>query len=363
MMLDRLLIEGHGERFYRLGNADGKTWIMPAKGMRTAMGLYQPSGAKGKLLKSLFPLLHVLPPVRKAVHAQTLHYALSDELKALLQTVFNTGNPDFAIFCGTPCVHQKTTMQLSSGGKILGYSKFSDSERIAELFRSEAAILDTLHAKGLSAVPECLFCGTLSDGTYVFVQSTVKSSRSKIVHEWCSLHDGFLAEMYCCTHRDILFDESAFCLSLRNLQAHIDWLPENVDRSFVSALLEKVIAGNTGRVLDYSAFHADFTPWNMFVEQGKLFVFDWEYAAMTYPPQLDRYHFFNQTAVFEKHWGADEIIAYMQTPAASWMDGKLYSMYLLDMFSRYTVRENGRVKGDIAVQMQVWFDLLKYLNK
>ncbi|MGM9762690.1 MAG: hypothetical protein ACI3ZQ_01555 [Candidatus Cryptobacteroides sp.] len=362
-MLDKFLIDGSGELFYRLSNADGKVWLMPAKGMRTAMGLYQPSGMKGRLLKALFPLLHVLPPVRKAVHAQTMSYALTDELKALLSRVFGTEKLEFALFCGTPCVHQKTTMQLSSGDRILGYCKFSDSDVIAELFRGEAVILDTLHANGLSSVPECLFCGTLSCGTHVFIQSTVKSSRSRIVHEWCALHEEFLTQLYGCTHRAVLFEDSDFCRSLQRFQAHIDWLPENVDGSYIAGLIETVITENKGKTVDYSAFHADFTPWNMFVEQGRLFVFDWEYAAMTYPPQLDRYHFFNQTAVFEKHWGADAIIAYMQSPAASWMDDGLYSMYLFDMFSRYTLRENGRVKGNIADQMQVWFDLLKYLNK
>ena len=65
-----------GEKFYRFGNADGKFWIMPARGMRTAMNLYQPSGSKGKRVKRLFPLLHRLTPVRKAIKAEVLHCKL-----------------------------------------------------------------------------------------------------------------------------------------------------------------------------------------------------------------------------------------------------------------------------------------------
>lgn len=36
-------------------------------------------------------------------------------------------------------------------------------------------------------------------------------------------------------------------------------------------------------MVEYGVYHADFTPWNMSVEEGQLFVFDWEYASLTYP--------------------------------------------------------------------------------
>ena len=75
--LENILDFSSGEKFYRFGNADGKYWIMPAQGMHTAMNLYQPSGTKGRMVKSLLPYLHVLPPVRKIIHAQTLHCRLN----------------------------------------------------------------------------------------------------------------------------------------------------------------------------------------------------------------------------------------------------------------------------------------------
>ena len=53
IMLNKILDLTGEEKFYRFGNADGKYWIMPVRGMRTAMNLYQPSGIKGKMLKDL----------------------------------------------------------------------------------------------------------------------------------------------------------------------------------------------------------------------------------------------------------------------------------------------------------------------
>src|SRR5690606_7709614 len=37
--------------------------------------------------------------------------------------------------------------------------------------------------------------------------------------------------------------------------------------------------------------HGDFTPWNTFFVDGKLYVFDWEYADRGYPAGYDAIHF------------------------------------------------------------------------
>ena len=93
----------------------------------------------------------------------------------------------------------------------------------------------------------------------------------------------------------------------------------------------------------------------------ELFVFDFEYAAMSYPVGLDRYHFFTQTAVFEKHWGADEIIAYTGSCEGKWIDWQLYAMYLLDVISRFTMRESSKVTGDAAAPFSLWGKVLEKL--
>ena len=101
----------------------------------------------------------------------------------------------------------------------------------------------------------------------------------------------------------------------------------------------------------------------MFVEKDRLFVFDFEYAAKSYPPGLDRYHFFTQTAVFERKWGADEIASFMKEKESEWIDSKLYSMYLLDVISRFTMREGGKVSRDAAKPFALWCRLLEKMMK
>ena len=161
---DNILDFTGGEKFYRFGNADGKYWIVPAQGMRTAMNLYQPSGSKGKMVKRLLPCLHLFAPVRKVIKAETLHCRLNSELHNLLCKVFDVQEIEFAIFEGTPSVHQKITMQLSQGNRILGYCKLSTNNDIKELFEKESDTIDRLCKSDVIGVPKALYCGTLSNG-------------------------------------------------------------------------------------------------------------------------------------------------------------------------------------------------------
>ena len=359
--LNNILDFTDGDRFYRFGNADGKYWIVPARGMRTALNLYQPSGIKGKMVKALLPRLHWLPPVRKVIHANSINCRLNSELHSLLCKVFGVQDIEFSIFEGTPSVHQKITMQLSLGDSILGYCKLSDSDEIKALFEREASILECLADKGVTDIPHALYCGTLCSGTHIFVQSTVKTGASKVVHEWGVLQERFLSLMQEKTKVILPFEESDYYRTLTALQEHLDWLPADIDRIVVATAGARVLSRFRDRKVEFCACHGDFTPWNMFVEKGRLFVFDFEYTALSYPAGLDRYHFFIQTALFEKHWGVDEIVTYMQQETGKWIDKELYAMYLLDVISRFTMREGGKVTGNAAAPFLLWGKLLEFI--
>ena len=362
-ILERFLIKGAGKHLYRFSNADNKTWLMPAHNMQVAMNLYQPSGRNGKIMKALFPWLHHLLIIRKIIHAESVYCDITDELKRLFYQLFHETEIEFSIFCGTPCIHQKITMQISKGKHILGYCKVTDNKEIALLFRNEANILKELGRKGLKEVPICIFCGEMTDGIKLFVQSTAKTQKSQVIHEWTALHENFLDNLYQSTHQFIPFEQSDYYRILTNLQLHIEWLPQEVNGTLLTSTINQILLHYQGQEVDFSAYHADFTPWNMFMEGRKLFVFYWEYAQLTYPPKLDRYHFFTQTAYFEKHWTISQIIEYINSEQGKWIDQKMYSLYLLEVIARFTVREKGNINGKMAESFQIWIALLEYLQK
>lgn len=349
------IIESGSCGCYFLENADGKSWILPKKHLRTALELYQPSGRKGKLLKRLLPYLHLFPFVRKVIHARPLSIGLADEIRSRAESAFQVEHVEFSIFGGTPSVHRKVTIQFFSGGKILGYGKVTASEEIAALFRHEEGLLRNLKNAGIEGIPECLYCGTLASGMYLFIQTTSKTVRSSSPGGWSALHEDFLRQFYEKTRREERFEDTDFAHSLFALREHLSYVPEEF-RQTIGTELDAVVDLRRGKRVEYAAFHADFTPWNMYVESGRLQVFDWEYGRMSYPPMLDRYHFVVQQALHVDRLRADETLERLKRN--EWFDAVDLKCYLLDMVSRFTLRENGRVSDELYASLKFWIQLI-----
>ncbi len=354
MLLDKITTCNTCAKFYRITNADGKSWLLPARNMRVALNLYQPSGRNGKLLKALFPWLHHIPFVRKAIKAETICCTLCEELKELLQRVFKCKEIEFAIFEGTPCVHQKTTIQLSCGKKILGYCKASDNKEILALFERETAILSQLAERCVTDIPQPLYCGTMSNGVHIYIQSTAKTTKSQTTHTWGALQERFLAALHEKTKQLLPFEHSDYYRTLTTLQEHIDWLPANINKGVVTTAIARVMAEYSGKMVEFSACHGDFTPWNMFVERGKLFVFDFEYAALSYPAGIDRCHFEIQTMRLEQGADNSEIVQLYEK-----RENTLLTKYLLSIIAQYTMREKGVYNKETMHVFELWAQLLE----
>lgn len=361
-VIERMLVKGEGRPMLLLGNADGKEWLLPRRRMRAAMALYQPGSRRGKWLKRLLPFVHRLPGVTNVIHARRLSCRLSDGLDAQLRDIFGVDRLDFAIFGGTPCVHQKVTMQVSSAGRILGYAKLSDREEIAALMRHEADFLISLASKGVKGVPKCLYCGLTAGGLQMFVQSTEKSLRSRPLHHWTPLHDDFLSDLRNKTRQTVPFIETDFYRTLADFKAHLYWLPRFRDKRSIYGLLADLMKALSSGLVEVCASHGDFTPWNMVANRDSLFVFDWEYARMTAYPDADRYHFFTQSAIFERRWGVEEILGYIQSDKGAWINRDGYQIYLLDVLARYTLRERGIIPPRTHRTMLIWMQLIHRLR-
>ena len=360
-VLSKILHSGCGERFYRFANADGKAWIMPAQHMHTAMELYQPSSLKGRLLKLWFPFLHRIQIVRWAIHAERMQCQLSDELQHLLERIFNIKKLEFALFCGTPCVYQKITMQVFQDNRIIGYVKFSRNVDVAKLFRHESDILTEIRCMGLDNVPEPKFCSCV-DGTFVFMQTTSKTRQSITLHRWTELHQKCLENIVRKTKKHIRFDKTDYANVIRNLQKIIKLFEENDQYALNKGI--QIVLDHYRQSDEFCFFHGDFTPWNIYIENKKLYMFDMEYSYRSFPLYMDMIHFVLQVCIQEKRLDAKQIIEEIQR--SSYMldvlgvDYRISIIaYLLFILTFYMQFFNGKFDSKDN-GYRVWTALLKY---
>lgn len=344
-------------RYWRIANNDGKVWLMPRWNTRVALNLYQPSGWKGKVLKALLPFWSGLP--ESCSPFPVSDWAVDESIQVVLNGIFPGKELEWALFEGTPSVHQKQVLQVFCGQEILAYCKISDKEEIQQLFVQESELLDELRGKGICSIPRCLYFGALgNEGRQIMVLSTEKTLQSHIPHGWNKLHQSFVNDLQTKTLQLAPYESCDLAKGIQMLRKRSAVLPSCVDKAVLERASCYVERRCIGKMLECAVMHGDFTPWNMFEEKGRLFVFDWEYAFRCCPVGLDRYHFFTQTAFFERHWSAEALMSFTETQDGAWIDTEQLIYYLLLILSRFVGREPADRKMQDSGLLAYWNQLI-----
>ncbi len=354
----------------KISNADGKVWLLPQKDLKNALCLYQPSSMKGKALKLFLPYLQKFSffrtPVYKVLKISECDYCIPEAVKKTIPKMgLEANRVTYAAFLGTPTsVHQKITIQLSDSGRIRGYCKLSNSSVVGEVFLHEKGVLQYLEENNIRNVPKCYYADNI-EGTYLFAQSTIKTKNSKVVHRFTKQHEEFLYELATKTRVSSSFEDTDFYRDM-------NWLEERIGELEAVGLVVEGLRKAIERTKIFSEnensfcmSHGDLTPWNTFSEKDKLFVFDWEYAKYTYPLFIDYFHFFTQSAVFEKRMCAKEIyqmhrsqILRKKCPRFLFEPDEQYLQYLISSISNYCRRDEFIFSDDNKDLVSVWLELI-----
>lgn len=343
-------------QYWSLQNADGKHWVIPTKNVTTALGIYQPSNWKGKLLKKALPLLGAVRKVYSPFPFTDI--PLDSNIIKCLEGIFPKRKLEYSMFLGTPSVHQKTVIQIFEGHNILGYAKVSEKECVKHLFNHEERMLKELNEVGIRNIPKCLFNEKIDENRQLFVISTEKNDKSVVLHSWSKWHAIFIEELERKTCQKVLFENSDYARMLQELSCCTDCLPSE-QAAIVLNSINRIKQEFSGTYYNMAVMHGDFTPWNMFVQDNHLFVFDWEYAKKTCPMGLDKCHFLVQSAIFEKHLSAKQIMDFVEKEQVGGMDKGLLEMYLIAIIAIYVCREE---KKNMRINIGAYTELLKLIS-
>lgn len=355
-------------KYLKITNKDGKVWLMPKQHMKTGLELYQPSSKKGMLLKRWLPWLYWLKPLMGKMGMSDIEYVMDPQIHHIIEKEFNQDDVEYSVFEGTPCVHQKTTIQIFKGENILGYCKVTKNPELYSIFQHEQKLLGWFHEKGVGQIPECPYCGKTEDGNIVFLQTTTKTLNSLVGHELGIKQLEFLSMLKVKTGVEMLYHESDQYQAICSLKAHENLLTVS-QQKITSWAVDAIETYYGAKKQLFCAYHADFTPWNMFEDAGRLFVFDFEYGRYSYMPYLDMFHFLTQTAIFERELSAKQIYEEMlgrETELKEFFDNPwmAYLIYLVDVTARFVVRDGLSRTSDVDKLIKTWFELMELvMNK
>ena len=160
------------------------------------------------------------------------------------------------------------------------------------------------------------------------------------------------------------FNDTDFAKSLKLLENNINLLP-NPDAEIIKTAILSVRKYYGNKEVEFSVYHGDFTPWNMFLEKGELFVFDFEYAKRTYPPFMDWFHYITQIGIIEKQFNAEKLFQFYLKQQKTVSDSieninNIYLQYLLSVFSLYISITDGKLSHNDRSYI-CWIHIIKKL--
>lgn len=285
------------------GRSNPRWWLIPLTNRHVAvsgMAMFQPILPSARLIKRL-----AIGANRIGLSTLWARNRIYLSRPIILFELLGQDDLQFAYFTGTESPHRKVAVQvMDSQGRIKGFAKISQKTAVRALLDHEARTLSRLATLALHAahVPTLLYAGE-RNGAGLLLTDTLKTPRAVTVTILKSVHTAFLHEL---AEKTAVPQDGRTVDALKRRYLQVaDKLTGEWRQRFDQGLsrLEAV----SQQLLPATLTHGDFTPWNTFLVNGKLYVFDWEYAETDYPASNDLIHFLLATPGFRKQQPAKQI--------------------------------------------------------
>ncbi len=319
-------------RFLLLPSPHKPRWLLPlGNALWTSKGfqIYTPYTPMARMLKSLLlKVIHVgwIGRARRSVEISSRQPL---PIEVLVAEVTGECDPVFALALGTPGRFRKLTVQvMRRDGEILGYIKLPLIEAATARVRRETAVLERLwnFPPIRSHIPKVLYAGEWGDG-YILFQSPGPSRSGAM--EFGRLHEEFLQALWGVQRLErpghVLVEEVAAHWQKADPLLNAEW------RGLGERVLKQASRKLGGVMIPCGIAHGDFAPWNTRVENGRLFLFDWESAAWEAPNLWDYFHFHVQVGLLKNKSGRTlslgqapsdkaSFLLYMLSSACQWLE-------------------------------------------
>lgn len=272
------------------GRSNQRWWLVPLANRNVAangLAMFQPVITSAKLLKWGGTLANSLGLA--GLWARRKVYIAGN---SGLADIFGGNDHHYGFFTGTNSPHRKLAVQIMDEvGNIRGFAKVACNKSVKPLLVHEAATLKYVRSLDLRSahIPNVLFSGEIGNAG-ILVTDTLKTPRTRSASTLQSAHLAFLEELAIKTASVHPEGASWLTESLRGRYALVagrlsqQW-KTRLETAIARIAEQKQCAGPS------VMRHGDFTPWNTFLADGTLYVFDWEYSGHDYPLGHDAIHF------------------------------------------------------------------------
>ncbi len=327
-------------KFSYISNSDGSIrWIYPSElEYPYFLNFYSTASFRAKFFSLLIKLAFYTKQSHRVKSGDMMvHISEKSNLGQILNNHITSG---YSIFTGTVGENRKVIIEIHNNIGIYAFVKIALTDTAKELVANEARVLSLLQEIDFKTlvVPKIL---------KNFDKGRVEISNIKPKKYWQDtklkdIHLKSLYEMYESTKQIMLWNEMNF----ESIQDRLELLLgdyrilNNLEKSRVKKLSEKLyslveMVNKEKEEITVSMFHGDFTPWNIFVSDKKLYIFDWELSQMNSLLMIDIFHFIYQSEVMIRHASYNEIKKELEKVLSMDTSKQIIKIYDVDINRNY----------------------------
>lgn len=364
-LLDKLFVYDQNGKDYICFTHSDKVWIIPEDNYEPALEMYQPSTIKGKALKSCirFCCRSKVGLGKVGVYRRKLSF--HSQIHLYLKSIVNEEDIYIAAYMGDTTTKQnnKVTLQIYNNQKILCYGKITKEPEVMENFSREIEGLKYLEKKGIDSIPKVLGEKKIEE-LKIFVQSTNKPLRQRVQLVFGRKQIEFIHNIVKKTQTHVRYETSDFYIMVQYLKDNAMKIGKN-EKEIIFSAVKWIETYAKEKGMSFSFCHGDYTPWNVYYQNGEISGFDFEYCFRTMPAYMDVFHYLTQLSIMGKNNDAGETIKLYQSCQGilrEYMSDTdvIYGCYLLYIIGFYYSRTDGDCKC-IGRRLEIWLVLLQYL--
>lgn len=281
---------------------------------------------------------------------------------------------NYSIFTGTVGPNRKLLIELNKNGETTHFIKWgisNQSEKLVEFEFENLAFVNELELKN-TIVAKPIKSPQMGLAVYNNIKPEIILNCNKL----SEIHFKSLLEIYSKTINNNSFDVIQFRKDLIDniYSLSPDKRIQNSER-IIELLSNNVANINFNAISTLTFAHFDFTPWNMYVSNEKLYLYDWELARHNIPVFFDLYHYVFQKCILIEHKSLgvikNEIAEALAHPLLKKfiVDNDIdieitYKTYLLFIISYYLkiYAAQGKLHMQVSWLTNVWLQALEEME-
>jgi hypothetical protein len=276
-------------------------WLYPSRlKTPTFLNFYNSSSLRAKIFTIAIKVLFTLK-LSNLIRSDEVFLSVHEG--SLLQRILGKyPGYNHSIFTGTVGKNRKIIVELNNGYKSLVFAKVAISNTSKDLIQNEFHVLSKLKRENLTSiyVPTVL---AYSEKELLEI-SNIKPKRCKQPSKLIDVQIVALTQINSINHKHVQWKDMQAKFEIESLieDLKVKVIVDNgLDGQRIDSYIEKLSllrkTINNEESLSCGLAHGDFTPWNMYINHEKLYIYDWELSKETMPVLFDLFHYIFQSEV------------------------------------------------------------------